>query len=64
MSPRPLKGRKKLNWADYGWCPVCERTAGAPCKDMRYARRRGEFNRNKPHTERERISPSDNTPTT
>lgn len=48
---------KKIDWNEYGYCPRCERDRGAPCKDMRYARRTGEFNRDKPHEEREFYDP-------
>jgi len=47
--------KASVDWSKYGWCPTCERTAGAPCKDMRYASRHGEFSRDKPHKDRERV---------
>lgn len=48
--------RKKTDWSKYGWCPTCERTAGAPCRDTRYARATGHFDREWPHSKREKAA--------
>lgn len=39
----------ETDWLKYGWCPVCEQTAGGPCFDLRYGRYNRTFHRATPH---------------
>jgi len=41
-----------VKWEQYDYCDQCERPAGAPCRDLRYAKRMGEFSRDQPHAGR------------
>lgn len=47
-------GAEKIptDWSRYGYCPSCEQTAGAPCRDLRYPWSSHPLYRRRPHRDR------------